>query len=410
MAWVAGGQVFAALGTLLGIKLLTSMLSPSSYGEVALAITVSGVINLFLFGPLSQAAMRFYAICSEQGSLSEYGFVVRKFVTRISLILMALSLVAALVLWNLIEGIWASWALLAVIFGVVAGVFSIPITILSAMRERRLVAVLQVLDVWLRVLVAALFVAYVNDSRAAVGGFATSGVLVLAVAAIVLRKRLPTFVGKDSDHGTNDLSDRFISFALPFVWFASFAAISQFGDRWVLQGAIGEAEVGVYAVLQQVATMPLMFLYAVMSSFVAPIVFSKVGSHLGGKRHNEARKLIYVASGVFCAMAAMLGMTAVVFFEPLIGFVSSKDYIGSILAFSMIYGATALFLLAQFIALLALAKNRSHDFILPKGVQAATTLCFGLLLVGRFGIDGVAGAALAGAAVHLVLMWRVCRE
>ncbi len=74
-SWVATGQALSFLGGLIGIKLLTNVMSPESYGELALGLSIAGMVNMFLFGPLGQVVLRFHSICNEKGILDSYSRV-----------------------------------------------------------------------------------------------------------------------------------------------------------------------------------------------------------------------------------------------------------------------------------------------------------------------------------------------
>src|SRR3990172_13232007 len=78
--WIALGQAMAVLGTLFGVRLLTELLEPAAYGELALGLTVAALVNQTLLGPLANGVTRFYAPASEQGDLGGYLSAVRHLV------------------------------------------------------------------------------------------------------------------------------------------------------------------------------------------------------------------------------------------------------------------------------------------------------------------------------------------
>ena len=65
LIWISLGQGLATLGALVGVRLLTSVLNPTIYGQLALAMTLALLVNQMLLGPLSGAALRFYAPAHE---------------------------------------------------------------------------------------------------------------------------------------------------------------------------------------------------------------------------------------------------------------------------------------------------------------------------------------------------------
>src|SRR5207253_721230 len=59
------GQALSALGTLFGVYLLTNILPPEVYGEIALGITAFAFLQQLLIGPLFNSFLRFHAPATE---------------------------------------------------------------------------------------------------------------------------------------------------------------------------------------------------------------------------------------------------------------------------------------------------------------------------------------------------------
>src|SRR5665647_2701772 len=71
-AWIVLGQASAVLGSLASVRLLTELLDPAAYGELALGMTVASLVNQTVLGPLSNGITRFYAPAQERGDLRSY--------------------------------------------------------------------------------------------------------------------------------------------------------------------------------------------------------------------------------------------------------------------------------------------------------------------------------------------------
>jgi O-antigen/teichoic acid export membrane protein len=61
------GQLVAAVGSVLGVKLLTQVMHPATYGTFSLAIVTATLIHSVLWTPLAVAAHRFYSHYNEIG-------------------------------------------------------------------------------------------------------------------------------------------------------------------------------------------------------------------------------------------------------------------------------------------------------------------------------------------------------
>src|ERR1035437_4523824 len=97
-AWIVFGQVTAILGSLASVRLLTELLDPAAYGELALGMTVAAVVNQTVIRPLSNGVTRFYAPAQERGDLGGYLNAVYRLVSAATavVVLMILLTVAGL--------------------------------------------------------------------------------------------------------------------------------------------------------------------------------------------------------------------------------------------------------------------------------------------------------------------------
>ena len=149
------GQALAVLGSLVGVRLLTELLDPAAYGELALGMTVAALVNQTIFGPLGNGVTRFYAPAVEKGDLGSYLNAVRRSVLSSTgiVIIMTLLTVAGLLITRRTE--WIAIATAAFIFAILSGYNSIISGIQNAARQRSIVALHQGMESWARYLVAA---------------------------------------------------------------------------------------------------------------------------------------------------------------------------------------------------------------------------------------------------------------
>lgn len=407
IAWVILAQALTFSGSLAAVKLLTALLSTSAYGELSLALTVAGGINMFVFGPLSQAGMRYSSIAIETGSA--YTFL--RVVNRLSwegacfVVAFATGVMAVLALAGHAMP-WLTWIVSAIGFGVVSGLLSVSIALCTAERKRKLVAWLQGGDAWARIGFALVCIFLFGETAfAAVTGYFAGSALFFFVGSYRLRMKSPDDVGKQSEQSEAiALRRKLLAFSYPFLGFALFALIAQYGDRWLLQHNRGAEDVGVYAVLLQTATIPITLLYAFMSNIAAPIVFARVGHDPTGARLASVQGLLVKTSLVYVAVVMLGGVFIWGFGDWLVTVVSNAGYAGHTQVLLILYAATAFFMLGQYWALIGLAENRPGKLIAPKLLQAVTLLGLGAILTPKWGLSGVAWATLVAAAVHLMVI------
>ena len=293
-AWVALGQIIAFLGGLAGIKLLTNMMPPENYGELALGLSLAGVVNLFLFGPLGQVVLRFYSACRERGNIAGYTRVLSRLHGQAILFLTALSLPLLLIVgtgfgWN-----WAWLFALALLFGIFSGVQGVFSSLLGALRDRKMGALTQGLDTWLRLGFAVLLVAWVGRlGQWAIVGYTLGSLIIVAIQLWVVRRH-----GFQRERlGSKDLQDgvlraEFLAYGLPFLAFAGLASISQYADRWLLQSFGSTEAVGIYAAMFQIASAPIVFLMGIATQLIIPVVFARSGNLDNHDRTQSSQRLL----------------------------------------------------------------------------------------------------------------------
>jgi O-antigen/teichoic acid export membrane protein len=67
--WTMGGQALTALGTLVGVRVVTELVSPSVFGAVALFLGVSNLLVTTVFVSVAQGAMHLYPVHRASNSL-----------------------------------------------------------------------------------------------------------------------------------------------------------------------------------------------------------------------------------------------------------------------------------------------------------------------------------------------------
>src|SRR5690349_12703375 len=69
MSWVIVGQAGALVASLITLKILTSFLTPATYGQFNLMLVGTILPTWILLSPLTQALGRWYAAQKEKGEL-----------------------------------------------------------------------------------------------------------------------------------------------------------------------------------------------------------------------------------------------------------------------------------------------------------------------------------------------------
>lgn len=404
--WVAVGQVLTFTGSFVGIKLLTTYLGAAGYGQLSIGLTIAGVINIFLFGPLGQVIIRYYAVCRERDELPLYFQFSRQTHLYLLIGLLGLALVAAPVVAVYAGRAWGWLTATAIAFGLVTGVNASLISLQSAVRQRKVVALHQGADSWLRTLLALVLVYFVlNSGYTAMLGYLFGAILVTSSQLYYAYRKpevRPLFTHQVVPVVCQSPFREFWSYAASFVIFAGFAAISSYADRWMLQVANSIQEVGIYTALYQIANAPVILLVGVINQYIVPILFEKAGAMTRREQGRESARLLLKTVLATALLLAVVMLVAAVGGEWIVRTLTTSEIAAHHTILWKLVLGIGLFNIGQLLVLNGLNHNRPDIYITPKALQAVVFVLFGIFLARRFGMEGMALALCLSAALYVV--------
>jgi O-antigen/teichoic acid export membrane protein len=413
--WVVLGQLLAFSGSFVGIKLLTNIMGPESYGRLALGMTIAGLLNLFAYGPLRSAVLRFYSVYREKGQLNVYFCVIRKAHGLCAVIISGLTgLVTVFIyVWAGLE--WALLVLMAALLGMASGLNSSLTSIQGALRERRVVALHQGADAWLRPVLAVVALYLVrNTGYSALIGFLIGTVLVSLSQGIWAfsntevrghwRCRTPP------ETVVRENLRMFYAYARPFVLWAGIATVSSYADRWILQVLYGTEKVGIYAALYQIANAPIALLAGMINQFSEPIIFERAGVMHSTLQAESSTRLLHQT--LIVSSLCMLAMTVGTYFfsEPLVRLVTSEAFVGQHSVLWVMVLGLSLFSVGQMLSTKGLCFNQPGVYVFPKFLQGGAFLALAYPLARAYGIPGMAWALCGSSALYLAAILIVNRR
>jgi O-antigen/teichoic acid export membrane protein len=253
--WVVGGQAATALGTLVGVRVLTQYLAPAAYGVVSLSLGISTLAISLIATPLTQAAIHFYPSVAERGSVHE---LLESLARCFRAMIPWIALVALLGGFTFIK--WAHGSpLLVLLLALLLSSDcwrSANLSLLNAARRQDRFSLWMAADAWSRPLAASVAARMFGQSPVAVLG---AYVLVSAVLLFLFSRRLwprgttPSTVRGDLPR---TLDARMWSYALPLLPLGLIAWASNLSDRYIIGGVLGTADAGRYAAMYGVASSP----------------------------------------------------------------------------------------------------------------------------------------------------------
>jgi O-antigen/teichoic acid export membrane protein len=409
LAWVIFGQFLAFSGGMVGIKVLTNIMGPEQYGQLALGLTIAGLVNLFVFGPIGQAITRFFSICREKEQLSFYFATGRKILFQASYVLTAVSLISVTACFFLFGQQWAILTACALIFGYATGINNAFISLQNAIRQRRIVALHQGMDMWLRMLLAIVaMLMWGKSGSVALLGFGVGLLLIIlsqCYFAFQNRQISDYFLaGSTQNIKTSKVYGDFSNYARSFLYFSAFGAIALYADRWILQGLYGEREVGIYAALYLIANTPVTVLMGLAGQLLLPIVYDQVGDMSCPEKMGRSRKTVRITVFIFAAFMSLLVLIAYLFGEPIVILLSNDEFGSFASSLWVILAGISLFHLGQLLVMQGLAEARPNIYIIPKLLHAFVFLILTFWLAGQYGIHGVGISLCISSFVYLLLI------
>ena len=400
--WIILGQAIAMLGLLAGVRLLTELLDPVAYGELALGMTVATLVSQTLIGPLGNGASRFYASAVERNDLGGYLIAVRRLVLQVVGVIVFLMIGAIIGLPWMGAAHWTALAVTAFLFAVLGGSSSLMSGVQNAARQRSIVALHQGMESWLRWLCAAGLMIWLGASAVvAMAGYAVAAAIVLGSQYWFFRKTTPKRpVAGRATHWKREIW----SYSWPFAAWGIFTWAQLASDRWALELFTTPQEVGLYAALFQLGYYPIATATGMIVQFLAPIFFQRAGDASDSQRRANVNELSARLIGLALIVTGTLFLVTFFFHELLFSAFVADEYraVSRLLPWVVLGGG--LFATGQTIALNLMSQLKTRTMIAAKIVTAILGIAFSFAGAYVSGITGVVGAGVLFALIYVLWM------
>jgi O-antigen/teichoic acid export membrane protein len=401
--WIVLGQVMLVVGSLLGVRLLTGLLDPTAYGELALAMTLATLVNQTVLGPLSQGVMRFYAPAVEQGNLGGYLNAVRRMTILATGVIVLLTIVGLCGLTIAGKYDWIGITVASLMFAIVNSYSSIVSGIQMAARQRSIVALHQGMEPLARFLFAALFiVSFGATSTVTAIGYTVGIILLLVSQFIFFRKIIPQDTKWKSSGKT--LQQQIWDYSWPFSIWGSFYWLQSSADRWALGLFATTQEIGLYAVLFQLGYYPMSMATGMAVQLITPIFYQRAGDGSDVKRNAEVHKLSWLLTklslGVTAASVAIAALVHTQVFEIFV----TKEYrsVSPLLPWIVLSGG--LFAAGQTISLNLMSQMKTQKIMKAKITTSVLSVIFTFAGAYFYSTTGIVIASILASLVYLILM------
>ncbi|MCX5701470.1 MAG: lipopolysaccharide biosynthesis protein [Candidatus Omnitrophica bacterium] len=395
--WISLGQVIALFGALVGVRLLTGVLSPQIYGELALGMTLATLVNLVLFSPLSSAALRFFSPACEKGELPSFMMALRRMFVQVTgiVFLLLIGTGVFLLLTKQSKWLWLGAATLG--FSLFSGYNSVLDGIQNAARQRLVVAWHQALAYWGRFMIAVGLVMWFGAiSSLAMLGYMIGALLVLLSQFwFFKRKLLPT---RNLSSSIKVLpwhwETKMFTYAWPFALWGIFTWAQLASDRWALKIFTGTREVGLYAVLYQLGYYPIAIFSGLITQLVAPVFFQRVGDASDPSRMWQVHILNWRLTVVTLFITGIATLLAFSLHRSIFRYLVAPEYreISWLLPGMVLAGG--LFASGQCGSIIFQIGMETRSLLLPKVLTAIVGVLLNILGAAYWGVVGVVAASV----------------
>lgn len=385
--WSAFGKITTALGVLIGVRLLTEFVPKEIYGKISLLIGIATLgSNLFAY-PLISAAQRFHPEMASSGKVPQLRRTIVAILKRtvgilISLILLGGFFVGSGTLSYLVFVVLAA-------FLVVQVMRNLEIGLLTAARRQKEVAIWSISEAWLKPVFAILLVILLGDTpQSVLLGYC------FAFGSILLCFHLLPVSAEGSNNSKvpietdKELIVNIRRYAMPLVPMAFVAWISSLSDRYIISGMLGIGQVGLYAAVYGLISMPFLMVGNIICHTLQPPYYQAVsiGNITLGKKLLRTQLFITV-------LVCGVGVIAVFFLRNLISaLLLAEEYRRAVSLMTWIAAGITLQIIAQIFEGILIAYKRTGFLLLVHSIGAVVCVLSVYFFIRRFNLTGAAMA------------------
>ncbi len=392
--WTSFAQISTLIGSFIGIRLITELLSPSQYGELALGMTVSTFMQAIAFGPLGNGAFRFFSSANEEGfeSTKSYFAALYRLVFYIICLLTLLGIIV-----TIIFGVFGSldkFALgfAAFFFGLFLGLNNLINSIHNAARNRTIVALHQTLATIGRISLSTLIIiCFGASSSRAMLGYALAMIFVFLSQMYFLKRSL---VKKFNSKNLRKIEhsawiSKLTSYSWPFATWALLGWGRSASERWALDFFTSTRDVGIYSALYQVGYVPISLFFNMWLSFVNPVIFKRAGD---GQNTSRLRKIYHDCWKLTClgfVLVLFLTFFSSIFHEFIFLILLPESYNGYSYLLPAVVFAGGILSINHHITTAIHSHNKTGALIIPTNLLHFIGLTLNLIGAGYFGAKGL---------------------
>ncbi len=394
------------MGSVVGVRLLTGVLVPSLYGQLALAMTFFTLFQQILIAPLGGGFSRFFILTQEKDQLNAYFESIFWLGSRLILLILGIGALTVIILGAAGQVDLAIMAIATMLYTLITGVNIFADSIQNAARYRVVVAWHQGIAQWLRFFGAVVLITILSpSSQIAMFGYTISAAFVLASQMYFLRRSLLKNRApwqKIMRTSPDEWAIKILTYVRPSVFWGLFSWARLTSDRWALQIFTTTHDVGYYSVLYQLGYYPVILLTTVISQFIAPLLYRQAGDISDPVRWQKTRRSTWFLVLVSLTGTVILFFLTLFFHATIFKFLVAVEYRGVSAFLPWIILSAGLFSAGQMASLLMMSGLNPKMLILPKIFTAILGLSLNFIGAYLFGLPGILLAGIIYSVVYLI--------
>lgn len=410
-SWIFSGQAMGVIGAMVGVRLMTELLSPASYGELALGITLATLVSQVLLFPLGNGAARFYALALKQHNVMSYLTALKRLLFSIigTVIFIILIAVAGLLIVGKLE--WIAMVIAALMLAILLGCSSIMNNIQNAARQRSVAAVHNGMNAWARFMAAAGLVLLLGStSTVAMLGYVLGLIPLIALQFLFFRKNIVSHSSSSYNNDGEEWSKQIYKYSWPLAVLGLLNWMQLSSDRWALGLFTTKQEVGFYAALFQLGYYPITIAVSMAIQSLAPIFFQRAGDTSDKKSMANIYTLGWRLTWFALILSFMAFLIALLFHMPIFRLFVAKEYavVSHLLPWMVLAGG--LFAASHTITLTLMSEMKTRIMIFPKTATAILGVSFNFVGAYLYGIEGIVIAYMLFSAMDFLCLAGLLRR
>jgi len=400
---IFAGQTFAAIGTLVGVRLLTEFISPALFGEYKLLLAGISLASGILIRPFIQFSMREYHDADKQGLLLQFINSTRTILRYyIFLILLSAGFLIGLFLYFSMSLSYLAIFMILATFALRNSIeFERALSVTG--NKQTQASTVSVARNWLPPIAIITTVILTNNESVYIIFSSTAAVLALIYFAQLSINFTATPLKYTNSSTANYMTivRSAIRFGAPLASVGLLSWLVHESDRFFLAYYHSDRVVGLYSAAYGLVSAPFTLVAGSMAQFLYPIMFRVSASDDPKKRLNIMKAMLITTSVISLLGVLLVGLLG----EQIAWLALGENYRE---------GATPLLLWIalgySFIAvsfsfdLAAYGSKRTLDMFISYGISAVINIGLNIMLIPAHGAMGAVTATVIALFFYLIII------